>query len=117
MAFNQQDFLFEIGAPSALVGEPGSEVGVSWTDNALFDEIEHVLDRPFDARALGAQGLQMRLAFTHGRRAIVQQIGEKRLQAFGAEQALGHGVDHHCLERLIAHADPGAYRFAAAQAT
>ncbi|MBA4080201.1 MAG: hypothetical protein H2054_09085 [Sphingomonas sp.] len=106
--------MFEIGAALALIGKPGGEVSVAGAEDASVDEIIPILDCALDAGALGAERLQMGLSLTNGRRTIVQEIGEKRLQAFGAEQAIRHGVDHDGLQRLIAHADARTDRLAAA---
>lgn len=51
--------------------------------DTLLDEVEHVLDRVLDPRALGTQGLEMRLSLADGGQAVVEQVGEKVLQPFG----------------------------------
>jgi len=53
LLLDQQNFLFEICAAGALSREPSCEVFIPRRDDALFQEVEHVLDCAVDPGALG----------------------------------------------------------------
>nr|WP_254604855.1 hypothetical protein [Sphingomonas bacterium] len=115
LTLDQNDLLFEVRAPGALVGEACREIGVARADDPLLDEVEHVLDRAFDPRAFGSKRFEMRLTFAHGGRTLIEQAGKQHAKALGPQKAIGKRVDHDRLERVIAHADARTCRLAAAK--
>lgn len=115
LPLDQHDFLFQIRAAAALASEAGGEVGIARGHDALFDEVEHVLDRAFDPCALGAERLEVRLPLAHRGRTVVEQVGKQLLKPLGVKQPLGHGINDDVFELPIANAGPLARGLAAPQ--